>query len=399
MPIVLTAMFVLSLLGGTAWLDRRPALKPALAFADHSRAAPGYMNNGDTLRSTDFLKTDLFRPPPRVLTGTEAVFHAAQPVRETKTALDWEAIGGTMIAALRSRAPPRDVTGALLGDPMVTGSIAPTAPLIRASSRGAPVVERLPSEDDGARLIELDRAPAWRRFASILPNRPDKATAPLIAVVLDDLGPDVLATRRAIAMAPGVTLAFLPYAPHVSKLAEEARALGHEILVHLPMEPYGDADPGRNALMLAHSDAELIKRLEWNLSQFDGYVGVNNHMGSRLTEQARPMLTLMAEMRQRELLFLDSRTTARSLGANMAMASGVPSLERDIFLDHAQGPDHLLSQLFELERTAQTNGVAIAIAHPHPLTLDVLEIWSRGVENKGLTLAPLTALLRALPPG
>ena len=394
-PVALAAVFVLSLSGGLAWLDRQAApIGPAFA------ASSGATHSG--IRSTDFLKTDLFYPPPRVLAGTETGFRAARPVRETKAALDWQAIGGALIAGWQSRAPSGDD----MDGNIVTGSIAPAMPLIRASMRISPVLEKLPGESDMARLATLDdaldralnRAPAWRRFAAPAAYQPGHTTAPLIAIVLDDLGPDVLATRRAIAMAPTITLSFLPYAPHVSELADEARALGHEILAHVPMEPYGNADPGRNALMLAQSEDEFKKRLDWNLNQFDGYVGINNHMGSRLTEQARPMLTLMAEMQRRDLLFLDSRTTAQSLGSNMAKASGVPALERDIFLDHAQGPDHLLSQLFELERVAQANGVAIAIGHPHPLTLDVLEIWSRGIESKGLRLAPLTALLRAPSP-
>ncbi|MEQ9519966.1 MAG: divergent polysaccharide deacetylase family protein [Parvibaculum sp.] len=220
------------------------------------------------------------------------------------------------------------------------------------------------------------------------------AQRPQIAVVLDDLGLDEASTRRAIALPAAVTLSFLPYGKAAPGLAEEARARGHEIMAHIPMQPEGPEDPGPNALRVDLPADDISARLAVQLDKFPGAIGFNNHMGSRFTSDVRALLPVMREARARGLIFLDSRTTANSLAAKIALASGTETLTRDVFLDHASGPDGLLSQLAELERIAHMSGSAIGIAHPHALTLDVLDVWSRGLEAKGFELVPITVLAR-----
>jgi len=215
---------------------------------------------------------------------------------------------------------------------------------------------------------------------------------PRIAIVLDDLGLDEKATRRAIALPRTITLSFLPYGRASRGLAEEALSRGHEIMVHIPMEPEGDADPGPNVLLVAQSADEITSRLSAQLDQFPGAVGFNNHMGSRFTADVRALLPVMREARARGLLFLDSRTTPNTLAARVAEAAGATAISRDIFLDHAQGADGLLSQLEEIEKTARLTGSAIGIAHPHDLTLEVLEVWARGLASKGIDLVPISAM-------
>ena len=114
-----------------------------------------------------------------------------------------------------------------------------------------------------------------------------------------------------------------------------ARTAGHEILVHLPMEPQAaDADPGPNALLTGLPIAELDRRIAANLARLDGYVGINNHMGSRFTASAREMRRVMRALQARDLLFLDSLTTGKSTGHSLAREFGIPSVVRDIFLDN-----------------------------------------------------------------
>ncbi len=225
--------------------------------------------------------------------------------------------------------------------------------------------------------------------ASLPPSEPQ---LPQIAVVMDDLGLDPKTTRRAIALPAEVTLSFLPYGRASQGLAEEALARGHEVMVHIPMQPEGDADPGPNALSTDHSSEQIASSLARQLDLFPGAVGFNNHMGSRFTADVRSLLPVMREARARGLLFLDSRTTANTLAAKIGAAAGAKTVSRDVFLDHAVGVDGLLAQLDELENTARAAGRAIAIAHPHDLTLDVLEVWSRGLEAKGLELVPITRM-------
>tara|TARA_R110002073_G_scaffold28130_3_gene89639 strand:- start:213 stop:1376 length:1164 start_codon:yes stop_codon:yes gene_type:complete len=215
---------------------------------------------------------------------------------------------------------------------------------------------------------------------------------PQIAVVMDDLGLDPKSTRRAIELPAEVTLSFLPYGRASHGLAVEALARGHEVMVHIPMEPEGDADPGPNALLIDQSSDQIASLLAHQLDQFPGAIGFNNHMGSRFTADVRALLPVMREARARGLLFLDSRTTANTLAAKIGEAAGATTVSRDVFLDHAVGADGLLAQLDELENTARATGRAIAIAHPHELTLDVLEVWVQGLASKGLELAPISKM-------
>lgn len=215
---------------------------------------------------------------------------------------------------------------------------------------------------------------------------------PRIALVLDDLGLDEKATRRAISLPSAVTLSFLPYGRASAGLAEEAMARGHEIMAHIPMEPEGDADPGPNALWVDQSADGIASRLASQLDRFPGAVGFNNHMGSRFTSDVRALLPVMREARARGLLFLDSRTTANTLAAKVAEAAGATVVSRDVFLDHEQGPDGFLAQLSELEKTAMMTGSAIGIAHPHDLSLDILDVWTRGLAAKGYDLVPITGM-------
>ncbi len=215
---------------------------------------------------------------------------------------------------------------------------------------------------------------------------------PQIAIVMDDLGLDPKTTRRAIALPSEVTLSFLPYGRASQGLAEEALARGHEVMVHIPMEPESDADPGPNALSTDQTSEQIASSLARQLDLFPGAIGFNNHMGSRFTADVRALLPVMREARARGLLFLDSRTTANTLAAKIGTAAGAETVSRDVFLDHAVGADGLLAQLDELENTARATGRAIAIAHPHELTLDVLEVWTRGLEAKGLQLVPITQM-------
>lgn len=296
--------------------------------------------------------------------------HIAQPNREEKLGLD-EFI-------------PLDLRGGIVADASNSGFDARLNNLATGSV-GAALGGPMQAD---AKLLN-DARPAWQRFASLyVPS-----TRPKIAIVLDDLGLNIARTQRTIDLPKEINLSFLPYGARSAKLAREARAAGHEILVHVPMEPHGQQDPGDDALKTGMSGQEVTNALARNLAQLDGYVGINNHMGSRFTEDVRALLPVMKSLNERGLIFLDSRTSQASAAAKVGQAAGVPTLGRDIFLDHAQGPDNLLNQLDLLETIARRSGSAIAIGHPHDMTLEVLEVWVRGLDAKGIDLVPLTALL------
>jgi hypothetical protein len=141
------------------------------------------------------------------------------------------------------------------------------------------------------------------------------------------------------------------------------------------------------------SDAEL-RSATTALDSFDGYVGVNNHMGSRFTAFKPGMETVLRLFKVRGLLFLDSRTTPQSVGDQVAQELGVPSVARHVFLDDDEALDAVRRRLAETEAVARRQGFVVAIGHPHEATLQALGEWLPGVAGKGFALAPLSAVLR-----
>ena len=235
--------------------------------------------------------------------------------------------------------------------------------------------------------------PAWIRNAVAAPARNGR---PRIAIVIDDVGLDRVRSARAIELPGPLTMSFLPYAMDLAQQTETARRAGHELLVHVPMEPLdarnNDAGPGPLDVRLGAD--EILRRLRWDLGRFDGYVGINNHMGSRFTSDAEALRPVMQELRDRGLLFLDSRTVPHSLGVTVAARYGVPHAGRDVFLDDEISSPAIDSRLAELERVARHSGSAIAIGHPHDATLEALKPWLRDASSKGFVLVPLSAIVK-----
>ncbi|HEY2068773.1 MAG TPA: divergent polysaccharide deacetylase family protein [Rhizomicrobium sp.] len=214
--------------------------------------------------------------------------------------------------------------------------------------------------------------------------------APKIAIVIDDLGADVVGTKRAIALPAAVSLSFLPYPDTTPELVREGVRGGHQILVHVPMEPDGAADPGPNALRIGLPREELSRRLDWDLSRVPGFSGINNHEGSRFTADRTALVPVVEALADRHVFFLDSRTTVNSQVVPVARAFGVPSAARDVFLDDDQSPQAIAAALAQTEALAKRDGVVIAIGHPHQATLDALTRWVAGRKD----LVPVAVAIR-----
>lgn len=270
---------------------------------------------------------------------------------------------------------------------------------------------KAPPEVVSAETVEPVAAPtiaAPRELAALLPEEPAALAvrppprpalppgAAKVAIVVDDMGLLVGATVRAIALDPAVSLAFLPYAPDTATLAAEARRAGHQVLLHMPMEPSGDADPGPDALLTRLSAAEIRERLGAALDRVPGAIGLSNHMGSLFTADASAMAAVLDEVKARELMILDSMTTPHSVTIALAHALGVPSGARDVFLDNEREPQAIERQLAEVERIARASGVAVAIGHPYDETLEALARWLPRARAAGLVLVPISAA--ATPP-
>lgn len=279
--------------------------------------------------------------------------------------------GQLSVQSSTTATPPIAVPG--VTSPPVAAS--PTPSEVVTPSVAAPITQPVP-----------DRQPPQNTG---LPRQKGRA---VIALVIDDVGIDRAGARKAIALPPQITLAFMPYATGVAAEVAEARRAGHEVLVHMPMQPLGQADPGPHALRADDTPQKLVQEIDWNLSQFSGYSGVNNHMGSRMTEDPAAMRILMKALKARGLFFLDSRTTGRSVAAKIAAEEGVPALSRDVFIDNDQVAADVERQLAQVEHIALKTGAAIAIGHPHAVTLEVVRNWVATLPAKGIELVPVTSV-------
>ena len=277
-----------------------------------------------------------------------------------------------------------------------------TVPVLTEESGGIAVLP-VPAEDPvqaiappppspEAKAAVVPEVPVWRQNSVAVAPTSDR---PVIAVVMDDLGLNRPGAWRSIALPGPLTLAFMTYAPGLKGLTKSAREHGHELLVHMPMEPQDpDQDAGRNVLEVGLSDREILRRLRWGLGRFDGFVGINNHMGSRFTERWDLMALVMGELKQRGLMYLDSRTSESSAGALAAQQLGVPHATRDVFIDNDRhDPAAIRAQLAEVEAVARQQGFAVAIGHPHANTLSALEKWLPSLAAKGFDLVPVSALV------
>jgi polysaccharide deacetylase 2 family uncharacterized protein YibQ len=217
----------------------------------------------------------------------------------------------------------------------------------------------------------------------------------VIAIIIDDVGLDMRGSQRAINLPPYVTLSFIPYAMRLREQTKEARDHGHELLLHMPMEPIGPDDPGPGALLVHLAPDEIRLRFQAALASFVGFDGVNNHMGSKFTADPSGMEIIIDEMQQRHLFFLDSRTSPNSVGEALAKEHGLPSASRDVFLDDEETLKAINVQLNQTERLAWRKGYAIAIGHPHAVTMQALENWLPGAEARGVKFVPVHALIRS----
>ena len=236
------------------------------------------------------------------------------------------------------------------------------------------------------------RCDTWRLYAVGVP--PDDSSRPKIAIIIDDMGVDKVRTARTIGLPGPLTMSFLPYARDLPTQTAAARKAGHELMMHMPMQPLSNSiNPGPNALMVDLSDMEIQKRLNVNLSRFSGFVGINNHMGSKFTADTGAMSLVMLELRRRGLLFVDSMTSPQSVGVAVAHRMGVPALPRDVFLDHSSDPALIGAQLVKLEALAISKGAAVAIGHPRDATIAALSKWLPKLSSRGIALVPISAVI------
>jgi polysaccharide deacetylase 2 family uncharacterized protein YibQ len=215
-----------------------------------------------------------------------------------------------------------------------------------------------------------------------------------IAIVLDDFGGGGRGiAERFCALLQPLTLAVLPNEGDVTDISARARNNGHEILVHLPMEPEGKQDPGAGAVGTNHDNGEIRRRVRQALEKMPHARGISNHMGSKATANERVMHQVLTELKARNLLFLDSRTTARSLGYQMAIDMDLVAFNRDLFIDEINEAEAIESRLWDLAGIAARTGQAVGIGHDREATLSALTNVLPRLETRGFRFVPISRLL------
>lgn len=231
-----------------------------------------------------------------------------------------------------------------------------------------------------ALLEAMDAAAAKRRAAAASqtseasPPPTEVASTPAITIIIDDLGYHPRIAKQLLALPEQVTLAILPHTPSGAALAQQALHSGHEIMLHLPMESSIGMDPGPGTLSARMSADQFSRTVRNNLDAIPNIVGVNNHMGSLLTSRRDAMDLVMRELADRgSLFFVDSRTSVITVAEDRAREFGIPSTRRDVFLDNERNHAAIDARFDELLEKASQRGHAVAIGHPYPETLAVLQ--------------------------
>ena len=215
---------------------------------------------------------------------------------------------------------------------------------------------------------------------------------PTIAIIIDDMGHNLHEGRRLANMDQPLTLAFLPYRRHTDSLARLAHRKHKEIMLHAPMANTHNFGLGQGGLTPEMDQRAMTTTLRRALQSIPFVQGVNNHMGSLLTQQLQPMDWVMRELQRYPVYFVDSRTIASSVAGDVAQAYRIPTLTRDVFLDHEQTEAFVDRQFKLLIKRARENGSAVGIGHPHPVTVDYLEKHLPMLDEQGIAIAPVSGL-------
>lgn len=219
---------------------------------------------------------------------------------------------------------------------------------------------------------------------------------PRVALIISNLGISATQTDAAINRLPaGVTLAYQPYSRRLGEWINLSRGAGHEVMLTLPMEPadYPRNDPGPNALLTALEPAKNMERLNWVLSQGTGYVGLVGYEGSRFTMAREDMTPVLDTLKRRGLLYVDNRETAQTVVPALALDMKLPFASANRAIDRDTTRAGVDKRLADLEDIARRNGSALGIGSPFPVTFERIVLWAQGLEDRGLVLAPVSAVI------
>ena len=328
--------------------------------------------------------------------GTEAIA-ADDPIRK---------VDGIFVRTWRIDFPNRAARDGFLGD-LELESVARKTELAIGNDLSSEVVRLRLDRDTEAfdlRLGLADATPAAPPTVGPPTPRPSPTTRPQpapdargrLAILLDDVGQKLDLVPAAAGLPKEIGFAILPFLPKSAESAEALYGAGHEIWLHLPMEPenFPANNPGPGAILMSMSTTQLRAAVHDAIDDIPHAVGVNNHMGSKVTSDLRTMTWIMQELKIRDMAFIDSRTTSRTVAEDAAAGLGVAANRRHVFLDNERDRAAIRQQLEEAVRRCRLEGEIIAIGHLDRVTIEVLAEELPGISKRGADLVRPSDLVR-----
>ncbi|MEN8169260.1 MAG: divergent polysaccharide deacetylase family protein [Pseudomonadota bacterium] len=252
----------------------------------------------------------------------------------------------------------------------------------------------MPSAPRGLLLAVCLLLPSQRLLAEEAEGLERVSLRPMAGLIIDDLGDRLEDGLRAINLPGDVTYSILPQTTFSRRFAEQAHRQGKEVMLHQPMQAMNDVAMGPGGLSLHMTRDTFVQTLRANLASVPHARGVNNHMGSLLTRYPGQMAWLMDELQHRgDLFFVDSTTTNKTVAQKVALEYRLPTLRRNVFLDHEKNEASIRQQFARFIAQAKAVGSSLAIAHPYPETLRVLEQLLPTLQEQGVKLLPVSQLI------
>ena len=272
--------------------------------------------------------------------------------------------------------------------------VAPRIKLVRAPADG--LFEKgsdgpLPKlSSDGRRPFDVYARPVHKGIL--------QSSQPKIAILLGGMGINGELTSRAIKELPEeITFAFAPYGANLQEIIDDARSRGHEVMLQLPMEPFGypNSNPGPHTLLVDAGAKATAASLSWLLSRFTGYTGVVNYLGARFTSEMKALTPAMKMLKDRGLVYLDDGSSPRSVAEETAAGIDLPSRQADLLIDSESNFNAITAKLQKLEQLSRNGQMAIGVGTGLPATIDAVQNWAKRLEARGILLVPVSAAFRS----
>lgn len=375
----------------------KPSLKPLVAVLKKPPVVAALA--GVFLLTSTALFLTVLGDPRAGAPSARIALHRAPAAPDAPAPTGFEAFSMGAMGLYQDLTGGGDTSGAAGGEALIT--LPDGASVAGGASYSAPVQPASPLPK--APIAGLSQSGPSGPLPMIAPDgrvpaqayaRPFRSNGkPRVALIVGGLGLNAVTTRAAIERLPAeVTLSFVPYADNLQSWIDQARAQGHEVMLEMPMEPsgYPDNDPGPYTLLANGTPDDVEAKLDWLLGRATGYFGVTNYLGDRFATSDTGMNAFLLILRQRGVAFLDDGSFQRRPGA-WARASA------DKVIDQTQSPAAIIGALNSLEAQAKLRGSAMGTGFAYPVTVEAAARWTAGLDQRGLQLAPASAM--TLRPG